>query len=161
MTTIQAIQKMEVQPEWAFSRRRAFLLTELQGIAEERTGIHKYLPQSNAGERSLYLGRLEDLNKKYRSLQAKLYNLENPGKGKISDEDIESARQADITKYIPGKIKRGMTTCFSHEDKTPSMLVNDNWVWCFACVKKWNTIDVVGEIRGLDFVGAVKYINGP
>jgi len=87
-----------------------------------------------------------------------LHYLENPGKGSISDEDIELARTAPIIDYLPGEVKRKMINCFSHPDKNPSMRVHKDWVYCFACVKKWDTIDAVKEIHGLDFVGAVKYI---
>jgi len=153
---------MEVPKEWALGRRKAFLLSEAVRIADKRSGITKALPAMlSIEERAMLLAELDDLNNDYRKIQRQIHALEFPNDSQISDADIETARQTNIEPYLPNPVKGKMTRCFNHDDKNPSMQVNDTWVYCYACLRRWDTINMVRQVRGLDFVSAVRYINGP
>jgi len=150
---------MEVPKEWALGRRKVFLLSEAVRIADKRSGITKALPSMLSIEkRAMLLAELDDLNNDYRKIQRQIHALEFPGES-ISDDDIEAARLADIEPYLPHPVKGKKTRCFNHDDKNPSMQVNKNSVYCHACVKRWDTINMVRQLHGFDFVKAVRYIN--
>lgn len=56
---------------------------------------------------------------------------------------------------------RTMVSCPFHEDYSPSMLIDTkNRFKCFSCQKSGTVIDFVMELTGLDFVSAVKNLQG-
>jgi len=152
---------MEVQPEWALGRRKVFLLGEAVRIADRRAVITKALPSMlSIEQRAMLLAELDDLNNDYRKIQRQIHAFEFPNELQISEDDIDAARATNIAKYLPNPVKGKMTKCFNHEDKSPSMQVNNTWVYCHSCCRKWDTIDLVRQVQGLDFVRAVKFIKG-
>jgi predicted PolB exonuclease-like 3'-5' exonuclease len=73
----------------------------------------------------------------------------------IDDADIARARELPITDMV--KVRAHTTLCLWHDDKTPSMHVYaDNHAYCFVCNKRADAIDFWMEIKGLDFMQAVK-----
>ena len=55
------------------------------------------------------------------------------------------------------KINRaGMACCPFHQDKTPSMKLNDNYYYCFGCQKSGDVIDLVAHLFGLSLGDAAK-----
>ena len=153
-------EKMGVSQEWADGRRKAFLLSECQDIADKRSCIQKALPsQLSIEQRAMFLAELDDLHNDYRKAQRKIHALDFPNRSQISDDDIETARQADVRQFLPEPVKRNKIKCFNHDDKSPSMQVNDTWVYCHSCCRRWDSIDVVRQLQRLDFVRAVKFIN--
>lgn len=153
---------MEVPKEWALGRRKVFLLSEAVRIADKRSGVTKALPSMlSVEERAMLLAELDDLNNDYRKIQRQIHALEFPSASQISEDDIEIARQAKVADFLPGQVIRNKTLCFNHEDKNPSMQVNDTWVYCHSCHRSWDSIDVVRQVQGLDFVRAIRYMNGP
>jgi len=78
----------------------------------------------------------------------------------ITNEMIERARSVPITNFV--KVGRdGKARCFKHNDKSPSMHIyrKKNNFYCFSCGFHGSVIDVVMEMQGLDFKGAIKYLN--
>lgn len=55
-----------------------------------------------------------------------------------------------------------MASCpLGHEDKTPSFLIDDkNNFYCFSCHAKGDGIEFIKKLHNLDFVSAVKYMQG-
>ena len=71
----------------------------------------------------------------------------------------------DIVAESGVKIKKtglhqGVGLCPFHQEKTPSFSANSqkNVFNCFGCGESGDTISYIQKIRGLDFVGAVKYL---
>ena len=76
-------------------------------------------------------------------------------KGRITDEDIERARNFPFTELIKSN-KAGFATCPFHIDKTPSFYIKKNFGHCFSCGKTVDTIQFLIEVEGLSFIQAVK-----
>jgi hypothetical protein len=41
--------------------------------------------------------------------------------------------------------------CLRHEDRSPSMMVNEETVYCFACEKTWDVIQLIRDYHNLSF----------
>lgn len=46
-----------------------------------------------------------------------------------------------------------MCKCPFHDDRTPSMAIYEEYAYCYACNKRWDNLDFVGEQLNLDFEG--------
>lgn len=104
--------------------------------------------------------RLEKYIEEYNKINRQIEFLNNPSSSSITPEMIEFAKNypiEELNELI--EVKRGMAYCPFHDDKNPSMSVRGNLFHCFGCGEKGNTITFVMKMTGLDFVGAVKYIN--
>ncbi|MES2006881.1 MAG: CHC2 zinc finger domain-containing protein [Patescibacteria group bacterium] len=87
-----------------------------------------------------------------------LYEPKKKSVGGITDMDIQNARYVRISTLLV--VKRSNALCPFHDDHKPSMKVYpDNHAYCFVCNKWADSIDLVMQLRGLDFVGAVKLLN--
>ena len=82
------------------------------------------------------------------------------GNSKITDEDIARAKEYPVESLI--EVKRGMARCVSgiHEDKNPSMGCKNNRVRCFSCGYTGSAIDIAMKLNNLNFIEAVKFLNG-
>lgn len=47
--------------------------------------------------------------------------------------------------------------CLLHEDRSPSMMVNEETCYCFACEKTWDIIQLVRDFYGLSFVETLSW----
>lgn len=84
-------------------------------------------------------------------------------KQSITDEDIARAKEYPIeelfTQLTAQEVRRGMTTCIFHPDKTASMsLKKHNRFHCFGCDAKGSTIDLYMKLNNVDFLTAVRAI---
>jgi len=52
--------------------------------------------------------------------------------------------------------KNIMALCPFHNDTNPSMIVNRDNVYCFACQKAWDVVSLVKEKENTDFWGSIK-----
>ena len=78
----------------------------------------------------------------------------------ITPEMIDRARAVPISNFV--KVGRdGKMRCLKHNEKTPSMHIykRKNNFYCFSCGFHGSVIDIIMEMQGLDFKGAVKYLN--
>jgi len=80
--------------------------------------------------------------------------------GNLSIEEIELARQADIRDFADSR--NGMINCINpaHQDDKPSMSISRGFANCFACGWHGNVIDFVMTKYNIDFVKAVRMLNG-
>ena len=78
--------------------------------------------------------------------------------GSLTDSEIVAAREGDMASLV-GSPVGSMIACIYHDDKTPSMKVNRDYLFCFSCNKSADIIDFVMRKEGLNFVEAVKYLN--
>lgn len=105
--------------------------------------------------------RLKKYIDEYNKINKQIEYLKNPpSDNSITPEMIEFANNYPIEELDELiTVKRGKAYCPFHDDKKPSMSVTGNIFHCFGCGEKGNTITFVMKMTGLDFVGAVKYIN--
>jgi len=99
---------------------------------------------------------LEEVSKEIKQIEFALAP-ESISKNGITNEMIEIAKNYDWNKLIEVG-KNGMTLCPFHSDKRPSMYIKNNYAFCFAENKSWDTIAFVMEREGLSFVEAVKVL---
>lgn len=51
-----------------------------------------------------------------------------------------------------------MCKCPFHDDNTPSMAIYEDHAYCYACNKRWDNLDFVGEQLDLDFEGRIEWM---
>lgn len=77
------------------------------------------------------------------------------GKAKITDDDIQRAREYPLRTLL--NVKRGhLATCPFHTDKTPSMDTRNNFYYCYSCGRRGDAIDLVMQRDHASFVEAVQ-----
>ncbi len=119
----------------------------------------------------LKLTKIKDLliiDKKIQGLQRFLKPVSNEAKslGRVSDENIESARNVPIESLLDQKFRRSgnnlVGLCPFHDENTPSfyIYVNENRGWCFGCNKGGNAIDIVMSLHDLSFKEAIQFLIG-
>jgi len=99
---------------------------------------------------------LEEVSKEIKKIEFALAS-KSANKNGITNGMIEIAKNYDWNKLIEVG-KNGMTLCPFHSDKRPSMYIKNNYAFCFAENKSWDTIAFVMERDGLSFVEAVKIL---
>ena len=72
----------------------------------------------------------------------------------LTPDMIERARQYPFEELI--EFRRNVTLCPFHDDRHPSMGLKNNYVRCFSCGWKGDTLKFVIEKEGLSFPDAVK-----
>ncbi len=87
-----------------------------------------------------------------------MYDPPKPSENGVTDAEIQRAREYPIKNLV--KMKGRNTLCLWHNDRKPSMhIYKDNHGYCFACNKYADPIEFVQKMNGLDFLGAVRYLN--
>ena len=152
----------EIPLTWALEKRREYLQGIIERNEKEVMESIRKLAGSDEFYRTLLNRRVVDASKAIKNAAFELKRLSpnwRPKKNGLDDEMIERAREYPIKSLLPNQIKHNMALCPFHDDHTPSMYVNSNYVHCFSCNKGWNSIDFVMATKGYDFKEAVKYLN--
>ena len=157
-----------VSPDWAAERRIDYLI---ERCAEYRTELDfarmRWAKNVKDGvsltERltEWYLADVPKLEKKLKRYGKELVmRLRGEEWGNLSIEEIELARQADIRDFADSR--NGMINCINpaHQDDKPSMSISRGFANCFACGWHGNVIDFVMTKYNIDFVKAVRMLNG-
>jgi Spy/CpxP family protein refolding chaperone len=81
---------------------------------------------------------------------------------KITQADVERAKEYPIRDLITVQRRDGFVKCPFHDEKTGSLKVfKDNHWWCFgACQEGGDVIDLVMKMDGLKFLEAVRKLSG-
>lgn len=140
----------------------------------ERVVAHVYEEgESFPGEISAHLSDLDELRPREWFAGAlvsiltegKLPEVKRPMKkrlrvdGQITDFMIETARAYPIENLI--QVNRGgKALCPFHDDHHPSMSVKGGLFHCFSCQAGGDAISFVMKINQLNFIEAVRYLNG-
>ena len=88
--------------------------------------------------------------------------LAPPRAGRITDQDIQTAKDYDIkelyTELVGTPIRHGMCSCpFHGTDSNPSMSLRKfNRYKCFSCDEKGDPIDLYMKLNDVNFIQAVK-----
>jgi len=106
--------------------------------------------------------------KRLKANQLLLKNIKppKPSKDKITDNDIYQAKQVPLETLIPDTIRAGSKRlkccCPLHEEKTPSFVIYEekNTYYCFGCQAHGDSIEFVMKTENLNFIEAVKKLNG-
>ena len=77
---------------------------------------------------------------------------------KVTEQDIEMARDHPIIDLLFETPKRGYIHCPFHAEKTPSCKVYENHIHCFGCQKHLDSIGYLMETQGITFINSVKYL---
>lgn len=84
--------------------------------------------------------------------------------GRITDADIQRAKEVPIASLISTKLRQAgktlTTNCPLHKDRTPSFVIykESNTCWCFGCQQGGDSIALVRLLNNLSFIEAVKYL---
>ena len=155
--------ELEAPLIWALKKRRGYLNDVITQNEKSIMGSIKKLAGSDELYRGLLNRRIADDSKMIKDAGFELRRLDptwKPRKNGLTDEMIERAREYPIKALLPNPVKRNMTSCCFHNDKHPSMYINDsNYAYCFSCNKGWNPIDFIMSIKGYDFKETVKYLS--
>ena len=154
---------------WALQRRKDYIRNQLAGITETLNQINQEIERNeNAFAASFVQEVCSRLRHEIKDMKSELKSLEQPER--IRDESaqqlrvdqfmIERARNHPIAELLTNEVRGKMTRCFNHDDRHPSMQVNETTVYCHVCHKLWNPIDILMQVRGYSFVDAVIYLNG-
>jgi len=84
------------------------------------------------------------------------YRFEKEKNDRISDRDIEVARETPLSNFV--EVKNGFALCPFHNDKTPSLKIDKNLFYCFACNEGGDTIKFIMKTKDMKFPTAIKYI---
>ncbi len=85
--------------------------------------------------------------------------LDKPFQQYFGENDVERAKKVPISNYIEFN-RQGFSLCIFHTEKSPSMKYHPerNKIYCHGCQAHKDTIDVVMQLHGVDFKGALKII---
>ena len=161
-------EKFGVDPQWAVERRIDYL-TERVAEYKTRIDLARMAWKRNIKEgvnlhdrlTEWHLADVPKLEKKLKRYGKELVmRLRGEEWGNLSIEEIELARQADIRDFADSK--NGMINCINpaHQDDKPSMSISRGFANCFACGWHGNVIDFVMTKYNIDFVKAVRMLNG-
>ena len=146
--------------QWTVDQRKQYLKDKIKELEADVAQAVRELAGTGELEHRLTVDRIEGAEKNIRHARFDLSRLKpNAGKGNgVDDTEIERAKEYPIERLLPNQVRRGMTLCPFHEDRHPSMSIKNNRVRCFSCNKTWDTIALVMELRGYEFIEAVKYL---
>lgn len=102
----------------------------------------------------------ELLIKKIKKLNTDIYFIENRAKiieGQINEQDIVRAKEYPMENLIQVD-KRGFGPCPFHQEKTASFYIKQNFGYCFGCGKSVDTIQLIMDTKGINFIEAVKLL---
>lgn len=87
----------------------------------------------------------------------------HPGRGLRMALDVDAARAVPVTRVAAALglevNARGYTRCPFHEDRTPSLHLNDrkSRAFCNVCSRSWDGIALAREVSGVSFPDAVRF----
>lgn len=77
-------------------------------------------------------------------------------KDKITQVDIDRAKEHPIENIFPNPIRRKMAICPFHAEKTPSCEIRKNNTFiCYGCGEHGDTIDLYQKLNNVSFLEAV------
>lgn len=158
---IQTAKDFGIDPQWAVSRRKGYLNQRIAELKNDQQSALQLFSGNNELSRFILLDTLRLLSQEIKKYEIEL-NFKNTQKGnRITQTDIERARAYPIENLLQN-IKGGKTHCISgtHEDKHPSMDIRNNFAHCYSCGWHGDVIAVYMMINGVDFIIAVKILNG-
>ena len=158
-----AALREEVDKEWAYGRRKEYLMTVMRPIVEHCLFLYaRYemcIEQNTVVAMTIVRERLMEEVRKVVKMQNELYFTKpdqmrsNTG---VTAEMIQRAKAYPYTDLIA--LWRGKARCPFHDDKNPSFYVKNNYGRCFSGACGWHgdAIAFVMERDGTLFQEAVR-----
>ena len=107
-----------------------------------------------------YILEKEELRKQFQPTLRLIELRSQPKKentNMITDEDIQKAKEYPLESLLPEEVKRGMTLCPLHNEKSPSFQVKKNNTWvCYGCGEHGDSIDLYQKLNNTSFLEAVR-----
>ena len=150
----------DVSLQWTVDQRKEYLKDRIEENETDIAQAMRELAGTGELEHRLIMNRTERAQKSIRGARFDLSRLNpNAGKGNgVDDTEIERAREYPIQELLPNQVRHGMTLCCFHEDHSPSMSIKNNRAHCFSCNKTWDSIALIMEMKGFQFMEAVRYL---
>lgn len=161
MSITQAAKDFGVDVTWAVVKRKEYLTGEIARLRKEADETVLLFSGHGELDRYLLLDTLKFLNNKIQRLENELRYTGKESSGRITQADIERARQHPIENLLPN-VRNGKTHCVSggHTDKHPSMDIRNGFAYCYSCGWHGDAIAVFMKIHGVSFVDAVNQLCG-
>lgn len=160
-----AALREEVDKEWAYTRRKEYLMTVMRPIVERCLFLYaRYelcVEQNNIIAMTLVRERLTEEVRRVVKMQNELY-FTRPERKKsaagVTPEMIQRAKEYPYSNLI--ELRRGMAQCPFHDDRNPSFSVKNNYGRCFSGSCGWHgdAIAFVMERDGVSFQEAVRVL---
>ena len=147
--TIKHASLMEVDQGWAVECRMRFLN---ERIVVLRKGLFFKCNEITEAFIDRYIKKAVDEITYLEERKIKETSID----GRVTDADIESARNVPIDSIIEFTHRRAIAWC--HSDTNPSLmhLTRINKAMCYPCQKYFSSIDAYMHIFGVGFIDAVK-----
>lgn len=160
-----AALREEVDNEWAYDRRKEYLMTVMRPIVERCLFLYAryelYVEQNAVVAMTIVRERLTEEVRKVVKMQNELY-FTRPERKKaaagVTPEMIQRAKEYPYTDLIA--LRHGRARCPFHDDKNPSFYVKNNYGRCFSGACGWHgdAIAFVMERDGISFQEAVRVL---
>lgn len=159
--------KEELNPKWIKQQRVKFLddclrhNKILMKFWEFWWEDSKEMGMPNWWREGIWRGwRVNKLEKRIRGIeyQKKAMLAVEGKKGKVSQEDIERAKEIPFSEFL--EFKKGKALCPFHNEKTPSFhwTEGNRFAHCFGCGKHLDIIQYIMETQNMSFPDAVKFL---
>lgn len=136
----------DIPQEKKYEMRRRYLLNDF----ENKTRI--YYETKTKEEDTKEIGKAKNLSK----FEYEVFTYRPLDDKRISQEQKEKAHSRFIGEFI--ELKNNFANCPFHNERTPSFHVRENKFYCFGCGEKGDVISFIMKLKGLDFIGAVKFL---
>lgn len=153
-------------PEWVKERRLEYLENQVAGKNQEidwwKNEANKY--NSWFKDKILKICCFP-IEKERDKILREISSYKNPvwkqiAFGKIDGDMVEKARETPIENLMEFN-RAGFALCIFHSEKTPSLKLRKgiNRFHCFGCSRNGSAIDIIMQLKNLDFKRAVKFLN--
>ena len=137
------------------SHNKQELTYALDAIRKALTNYHADLRNVDELESKLIQYRIEICIKLAKRVKWSLYRLDHHDNSDFMAK-IQKAKSVNIERILPFPVKRNRTTCpFCTGKSKNSMMIKDNFAWCFRNNTGYDSIDLIMELENLTFKEAV------
>ena len=152
-----------VDPRWAKERRMTWLKGWIETLRDliQRDTIDLARARKSGDDFEIALIELctKDRQEKLGRMEREFRTLRNPPLNvAVTESEIQAAKDYPLEKYLD--VARGhRIICPWHKGSSATMLIK-GYSYCFTCNQNADTLKFVMFTEGLDFVSAVRHING-
>ena len=153
---------MGVDSDSAIFTRKKYLR---HALSVTRSKIREFQEQSNKAETKIEQGLgTHHVKECLKFIKTITWEIQKLNRSFSLGEDrfkllVERAKSISIEKILPNPIIHERTNCPFHADRKRSMLVRNNFAWCFSCNDGWDAISYVMKAQGCNFKQAVEYLS--
>lgn len=142
----------------AIKMRRAYLNGRKEYFLQRMHELRKDIPEAQSDlEVNLLLNHIARYQRGLKEIRVQRQSLKDKtGKG-ILEEDRQTALSVPIESLLLGEVRNGYAKCPFHEDKHPSLYLNENnTAYCFSCNELFNPIKLTMRLNNMNQEEAIK-----